>query len=101
LILPILQARQSAQLFRDFLFKAMDVMDTVRDPDKYAAKILEYADTRDAPVVALLRRIEQVREKGERGGDRAGIGIDEAIIFLDTHASHGRGIGMQMPSCKS
>lgn len=46
----------------------MDVMETVRDPDKYAAKILEYADPRDAPVAALLQRIEQVRGR-ERKAD--------------------------------
>lgn len=62
------QARHGAQLFRDFLFKAMDAMDAVRDPERYAAKMFEYATTRDPEVVTLLQRIEQASRDGREAG---------------------------------
>jgi hypothetical protein len=45
-------------LFYNFVIKAMDAIDSMRDPEKFATKLQSYATLNDPKFLSLVARIE-------------------------------------------
>jgi len=46
----------AAGAFKGFMFKAMDALETLRDPEKFAEKMMSYANTKDQTLLDLFAK---------------------------------------------
>lgn len=55
------QTQEGVALFYNFAIKTMEAIDSVRDPERFAAKLQSYATLDDPTFQSLVARIESVR----------------------------------------
>lgn len=57
---------KAAGIFKSFMLRSMDVLDTLRDPEKFAAKLQGYAESKDKTLLDLFAKASRGEDENHK-----------------------------------